>query len=129
MFCISIFTIAEDSEGASSHVKACASDANSFNLDASSQPTASSEIMKFGTHLVADLLYLFTLLNAFMNQSPSLKANSPLGSQEIPRILWKPKVRSHISKSSSPFPILSQMNPVRILFLDDTILYYPLIHA
>jgi hypothetical protein len=85
--------------------------------------------MKFGIQLVADLLHLFPLLTAFKNQSSSLKANSPLGSQEIFRILWKPKVRSHISKSPSPFPILSQINPVRILVLDDTFLYYPLIHA
>ena len=85
--------------------------------------------MKFGTRLVADLLYLFILLTAFMNQSPSLKPNSPLGSQGISRILWKPKVRSHISKSPSPFPVLSQINPVRILVLDDTFLYYFLILA
>jgi hypothetical protein len=39
--------------------------------------------MKFGTYLVADLLYLFTPLTAFVNQNPSLKANSPLGRQEI----------------------------------------------
>lgn len=63
--------------------KACASDANCINLDASSQPTASSALMKLGTHLVTDLLYLFTILTAFMNQNPSLKANRPLGSQEI----------------------------------------------
>jgi hypothetical protein len=64
-----------------------------------------------------------------MSQSPSLKANSPLGSQEISRIFWKTKVRSHISKNPLPFTILNQINPVRILVPDGTFLYHPLIHA
>ena len=47
-------------------------------------------------------------------QSPSWEANWFAASQEIPRILWNPKVHYRTHKRPSPVPILGQPNPVHI---------------
>ena len=54
------------------------------------------------------------LLTYSMVQSPSWEANWFAASQEIPRILWNPKVRYRTHKRPPPVPILDQPNPVHI---------------
>jgi hypothetical protein len=44
-----------------------------------------------------------------------LEANRFSASQEIPRILWKPKVHYRVYNSPPPVPVLSQINPVHDL--------------
>ena len=55
--------------------------------------------------------YLLTSLTYSMEQSP-WEANRFSVSQEIPRILWNPKVHYHIHKSPLLVPFLSQLNSV-----------------
>ena len=63
---------------------------------------------------VREKKYSYTyLLTYSMEQSPFWEANQFSASQEIPRILCKPKVHYRIHKCPPPVPILIQLDPVR----------------
>jgi hypothetical protein len=47
--------------------------------------------------------------------SPSSEANSHSATQEIPHLLWNPKVRYRVPRSLQFVPILNHMNPVLTL--------------
>ena len=68
---------------------------------------------EFGVHhqLCFTVTYLLTYS---MVQSPSWEANWFAASQEIPRILWNPKVHYRTHKRPPPVPILDQLSPVHI---------------
>ena len=73
-----------------------------------------AEVLYLSTVRAYLLTYLLTyVLTYSMKQFFFLEANRFLASQEILRILWKPKVHYHIHKYSPPVPILSQLDPVQ----------------
>jgi len=56
--------------------------------------------------------YFTYLLTYSMEQSPSWETNRFSASQEIPCILWNPKVHYRTHKCPLPVPILNHLDPV-----------------
>jgi len=72
-------------------------------------------IIQYHIHKTVNQACLLTyLLTHSMEQSPSRETYRFSGGQEIPRILWNPKVHYRSHKCPPPVPILSQTDPVYI---------------
>ena len=56
--------------------------------------------------------HTITVLTYSKEQSPSWEANRFAASQEIPCILWNPKVHYRIQKCPPPVPVLNHLDPV-----------------
>ena len=76
------------------------------------QHSEKGESLKWRIIIIDLLTYLLTYS---IEQSLSWEANRFSASQEIPRILWKPKVHYRRHKCPPPLPILSHTDPAHTL--------------
>jgi hypothetical protein len=63
-----------------------------------------------------------------MELSPSLEAANCAATQELPKILWNPKVHCRLHKSPLLVPILSQIDPAHTTLSYLSKIHFNIVH-
>jgi hypothetical protein len=76
-------------------------------------------------------MYLLTYFLTYLLKEliPTLEAANCAATQELPSILWNPKVHHRVHKSPPLVPILSQIDPVRTIPFYLSKIYFNTVHS
>jgi hypothetical protein len=72
--------------------------------------------------------FLFCLTHSLMELSSSWESVNCAATQELPSILWNPKVHYRVHKSPPLFPILSQIDPIHIILSYLCKIHFNIVH-